>query len=394
MEEIMTHDFNRIIDRTNTHSLKWDFREELCGRRDVLPLWVADMDFEAPQEVQEAVRKRASHGIYGYTDRKNNAPFIRWMKSHHGWTIEPGWVLYLHGVIPAIHMAIQACTKPGDSIIVQTPVYRPFMDLVKRNGRELVINPLTLIGTRYEMDFDNLERSLKSTSRLFILCSPHNPVGRVWHEEELRRLSEICKTHNIIVVSDEIHCDLIMPGHKFIPFSTVSDDAAQRTIACTAPNKTFNLAGLSTANVVIPNPDLRRLFKEEMQKSGESLTNIFGMTAQDAAYEHGDRWLDELLRYVHSNYEFLASFLKERLPSVGLTPLEGTYLAWLDFRTYGMKSRELKEFLLSRAGVWLSEGSWFGAEGDGFMRMNLACPRSRVEEALERMARAFAAARQ
>jgi cystathionine beta-lyase len=387
----MKYDFDQVVDRKCTGSLKWDTVERSTGVGDALPLWVADMDFKAPDVVLDALRARVEHGIFGYTVKTASCyqAIIGWMKRRHGWTIEREWILFSPGVVPALNLAVQAYTQPGDRVIVQTPVYYPFSGSVLNNGRQLVRNILQEDGGAYRIDFDGLERSIDERTRMLIFCSPHNPVGRVWRPDELENLAAICAQHHLVVVSDEIHADLVMRGHVHVPLATVSPEIAELTVTCNAPNKTFNVAGLQAGNVIIANPELRDRFRVALANAGLTMANIFSLAATEVAYDHGEDWLEQLLDYLEGNDTFLRTFVEERLPRVKVTPLEGTYLVWLDFRGYGLSDRELKALLLEKARVWLDAGPVFGPGGEGFQRINVACPRRILAEALTRIATAL-----
>lgn len=386
----MKYDFDRIISRKGSNSLKWDFSRQRVGVDDVLPMWVADMDFEAPAPVVEAIQQRAKHGIFGYTGIPNSyyQAVIGWMKKRFNWEIKKEWIVLTPGVISALHLAVQAFTHPGDKVIIQPPVYYPFFWAVENNGRLLVNNTLINDNGRYLMDFESLEKSIDDRTRLLILCSPHNPVGRVWKEEELEKLVQICLEHKIIIISDEIHADLIMKGYKHIPTVTISEEAAQIVVTCTAPSKTFNIAGLEMANIIISNKFLYNQFKTAVRKAGLMHASLFGLAATEAAYNQREEWLQQLLDYLEGNYEFLCSFVVENMPGIKVTPLEGTYLVWLDFRSLALPDEELKNLLLKKARVWLDDGPMFGPGGDGFQRINIACPRKILKEGLIRIARA------
>ena len=391
----MPYDFDTILDRVPTGCVKWSSRRELCGVEDVIPLWVADMDFPAAPEIQAAIRGRTEHPIYGYPVRQDGfyASLMDWTKRRYGWEIKREWICYAPGIVPAINLAVLAFTQPGEKVVIQSPVYHPFGAAVLNNGRQLVDNSLRLSDGRYTMDLEDLERKIDDRTKLLILCSPHNPVGRVWTREELKALAELCARKNLIVVSDEIHADIVMPGRRHLSFASISEDAASRTLTCLAVSKTFNLAGLCTANVVIPNSRLRQGFLAMAGNLGLGTSNLFGIVAQEAAYSKGEPWLEELILYIEANYRRLVSALAEAAPEIEVLPLEGTYLAWMDCRGLGLADPELKEFFLRKAGVWLDEGSKFGEPGQGFMRMNLACPRATLDEALARIRKAAAARR-
>ncbi|MCD6193743.1 MAG: PatB family C-S lyase [Candidatus Aminicenantes bacterium] len=387
----MDFNFDQIIDRRGTYSLKWDFLQEKVGDEEIIPLWVADMDFLSPPSVIDALRNRAAHGIYGYTGWPDSyyQSIIFWMKKRFSWPIEKEWIIFTPGVIPALHLAVQAFTQPGDKVIIQPPVYRPFRLAVENNGRRLIQNTLVNQGGYYRMDLESLESQIDDQTRLLILCSPHNPVSRVWRAEELKELVNLCFNRGIIIISDEIHADLIMPGFTHLPTSQISSEAAEITVTCTAPNKTFNIAGLEMGNAIIPNHRLRARFQQALLKAGLFLANTFGVVATEVAYREGEKWLTAVINYIHQNYLFLQEYFGHYLPEIKITPLEGTYLAWLDFRAFHLSDKELQEKLLRKAKVWLDEGPKFGQGGQGFQRLNLACPRGLLEEALERIVKAF-----
>ncbi|MBN1635585.1 MAG: pyridoxal phosphate-dependent aminotransferase [Deltaproteobacteria bacterium] len=382
----MSYDFDTVVARRGSGSLKWDLCEE-----GMLPMWVADMDFPAPPEVINALRQRAGHGIYGYTPVPDSyyAACQGWMQKRHGWDIRREWIVPTPGVLPAISLAVQAYTRPGDKIIIQPPVYHPFRKIIRDNGRQLVENPLKLKGNRYEMDCEHLKNLFDERTRVLILCSPHNPVGRVWSREELQGLVSLCINDDILIIADEIHADLIMAGHGHTPAALVSNEAARHVITCTAASKTFNLAGLSCSNLIIEDNRLRNIYTTLLNSMWIGWPNVFGLAATEAAYTSGEPWLEALLAYLKANYDFLATCLPRSLPGIQVFPLEGTYLAWLDFRSLGMSDDELNERILKKAGVWLDQGSMFGTGGAGFQRINIACPRQVLQEGLKRIVDAF-----
>ncbi len=382
-------DFDRIIDRRGTFSYKHDGLKKVFGREDVLPMWVADMDFAVPPAVQEAIRRRAAHPIYGYTFRPEEYydSFISWLRERHGWQVEREWIVYTPGIVPALNMAIQAFTAPGDGVILQSPVYHPFFHAIELNGRRLLNNPLRREGDRYTFDLEGLERVARE-ARLLLLSSPHNPVGRSWDEEELRRLGEICLRHGVVIVSDEIHADLTLPGHRHVPLATLSGELAACTLTCMAPSKTFNLAGLSTSSVIISDAGLRERFRSVIERLHLAGGNLFGIVASIAAYREGAPWLDALLRYIAGNIALAAERVGE-MEGVRMTPVEATYLVWLDFSGTGMDAERLKKFLVEEARVGGNDGTMYGPGGEGFVRLNLATPRSVVAEAFDRIARAL-----
>jgi len=381
------YNFDKIIERRGTDCIKWDHADLFFGKNDLLPMWVADMDFESPPEVVEAIVTRAKHGIYGYTARSDSyyESIVSWLSRRHGWEVEKEWISHAPGVVPAVHIAIMALTHPGDKVIVQTPVYYPFFKAIEETGRQLILNPLIESGGRYTMDFEDLERRIDSRTKIIILCSPHNPVGRVWTRDELSKLGEICLSSNIKIISDEIHSDLVLGNNRHIPIATISEEVSSITLTCVAPSKTFNLAGLSSAAVISSSSTLLSEYSNMLSSVGAGMSNVFGTIALQTAYNKGEHWLEELLEYISGNFEYMRDFLKANFPEVKVTELEGTYLAWIDFRGTGMSVEELKNLLYEKAKVGFEDGSIFGMEGEGFMRVNLACPRAIVEEAMKRL---------
>ncbi len=386
-----TYNFDRIIDRRGTSSLKWDFSARFTGREGLLPLWVADMDFEAPQEIREAIEQRARHGIYGYTVEPESwfDAARQWLERRHGWAVSREWMLASPGVIPCLSAAILALTEPGDGIVIQPPVYHPFARRIEGNKRRVVENPLRVSGDRWEIDFDNLTRVIDRHTRMLILCSPHNPVGRVWSPEELQHLVEICLARRVIILSDEIHCDLVMPGFRHVPIASLSEQASRITVTLVAATKTFNLAGLGGSLAIVAEPEMRRRLDASQHAVFAGLANAFAAAASEAAWRKGERWLDELLDYLEGNFRFTRSFVDARIPGVRVFPLEGTYLALLDMRALGLTDDELTDRLQRAGGVWLDEGRKFGRGGQGLERLNLACPRAVLSDGLERAARAL-----
>ncbi len=386
----MRYDFDAYLDRRNTDSLKCDFCELEYGLKDIIPMWVADMDLPAPQPIVEALKKRAEHPAYGYTLAPASywESIIRWMKARHGWDVRREWLSKSPGVVPALNLCVQAFSRPGDKVVIQTPVYHPFFSAVENNGRRIIRNPLIVENGRYLMDTKDLEKRIDGRTRMLILCSPHNPVGRVWTKEEIERLGRICVRKDLLVISDEIHGDLVFNGHKHVPAASVSPELAERTITCLAPSKTFNVAGLSTSVVIASNPKLLGLFDTQAEKSGLTFGNTFGIVALEAAYTQGAEWLDQLLPYLEANIDLAAAFFETRVPKIRFLRPEGTYLALLDCRILGMNQEALDDFFLRKAGVLFDEGTIFGEELRGFERMNLACPRSTLREALERIEKA------
>ena len=386
----MGYEFDKLYDRAATDSLKWANRVRRCGSDEVIPLWVADMDFACPPEVSSAVRERAAHSIYGYPVRTEGyyKAIVGWMRRRNGWNIQPEWICYSPGVVPALNFAVQAFSHHGDRIIIQPPVYYPFTKAVVNNGRNLVQNPLIIENGRYVMDYEGLEQAIDAKTAAIIISSPHNPVGRVWERAELERLVDICYRHGIVIISDEIHSDLILGTTKHTCIANLSDKASEITVTLTAPNKTFNIAGLTMGNAIISNKRLRNAFVAAVEKSGIEVSNIFGNVALEAAYDHGEAWLEELLDYLRGNNRLVQDRLVKNISELSVFPLEGTYLAWIDCRKLGLSDIELKEFFLKKAKIWLDEGTKFGQGGSSFMRLNIACPRSILDEALSRLEKA------
>lgn len=391
MNRNRAYDFDRVIDRRGTSSLKWDFAERLAGRSGLTPLWVADMDFEAPAEIVQALHARAAHGIFGYTLEPDSwfDAAAGWLQRRHGWEVRREWMLPSPGVIPSLVFAILGLTEPGDGIIIQPPVYYPFPLRVGANGRRVVENPLKLSGSRWEMDLEGLEKVVDDRTRMLILCSPHNPVCRVWDRASLQGLADFCLRRGIVVVSDEIHNDLVMPGSRHIPFASLSNEAAAHSLTLVSATKSFNLAGLGGSLTVIPDAGLRARFDAVQHAIAAGPANVFAAAAAEAAWRHGEPWLEELLAYLQANIRFLAGFLGESLPQVTLAPLEGTYLAWLDMRALMLSDDQIKAKLQGDARLWLDEGRKFGRGGEGFQRLNVACPRAVLADAAERLVRAF-----
>ncbi len=387
-------DFDRVVDRRNTRCLKFDFAVKRGYPEDVLPLWVADMDFRTSSYVEDALAELTRHNIYGYTNTQCGDGFFEavsgWMKRHHRWNVDPSWHVKTPGVCFAIAAAIRAFTRPDDAVIIQQPVYYPFERLIRLNGRKVITSDLVQEADgRYRMDPDDFEQKIiRNNVKLFILCSPHNPVGRVWTAEELRKIGRICGKHHVTVFSDEIHFDFTWEGEHHV-FQEVEEEFRDFTVTATSPSKTFNLAGLQQSNIFIPNPQLRCLFRREVDRTGYDEPTSFGIAAAQAAYENGDEWYTAMKAYVADNLDFACRFTREHLPGVTLRKPEGTYLAWLDFRSFGLRPAELEEIIVQRAKLWLDSGSIFGKAGEGFQRINAACPRSTLLEALERLEHAI-----
>lgn len=387
----MLYNFDELVDRRGTDCIKHDMLRPFFGEDDILPLWVADMDFRTPDFIMEGIRKRLEHEVLGYTFRGQGFydSVTGWVKRRHNWDIRKEWISFSPGVVSALTASVLAFTKPGDKVIVQPPVYFPFFECVRGTKRRLVENPLKLVDGRYRFDLDDLESKIDAKTRMLLLCSPHNPGGMVWQPEELMALDEICRRQNILVVSDEIHADLLFEGYRHTPYATLGEETASRTIVAMAPSKTFNMAGLSTSFVVIPDPALKKSYEKLMQTMHIHMGNIPGTVALEAAYTHGDDWLAQMMAYVQENYGLLESFLKKHLPKVGVMRPEATFLVWLDFRAYGMKDKQLSRFIVSQARTGLNNGGRFGTGGEGFMRINIGCPRSVLEDGLQRLYNAF-----
>lgn len=378
----MKYDFDKTIDRRATNSYKWDSAPE-----GVLPMWVADMDFRTAPAIIDALQKRVAHGIFGYT-RVPDAYYdavTSWFSRRHGWDIDREWIIYTSGVVPAVSAVIKALTVPGDKVIVQTPVYNCFFSSIRNNGCEIVSNPLRRTADTYEMDFDALERcAADPRAKVMLLCNPHNPAGRVWTPDELTRLGNICLRNGVTVVADEIHCELVYQGFKYTPFASLSDAFLHRSVTCVSPSKAFNIAGLQIANIVAFDNDLRSRIDKAININEVCDVNPFGVAATIAAYNEGEEWLNQLVDYLHGNYEAMVEFCRRELPEFPITRLEGTYLVWMDCSSLGMPSDALEHALLDDARLWLNAGTMYGAEGEGYMRWNIACPRSVMLDGLNR----------
>lgn len=394
--------FDRIIDRSGTASMKWEPQILSTvfgkGKEDLLPLWVADMDFQCPDVIKKAMEKRLAHRVYGYSliDPSYFPALISWYKRRHQFEIHEDWIKTTPGVVPALNYIIQRFTQPGDKVLIQPPVYYPFARAILNNGRRIAENPLQIEHGRYRMDFEDLkEKTTDPRVKLAILCSPHNPVGRVWTKEELGMFGDICLANGVLVVSDEIHCDLVMPGFKHVCFASVSQTFAQNSITCLSASKTFNLAGLQQSAIVMPNPAIRAEMTIQIEKLG--FTNgiggtLFGAVAAAAAYNEAEPWLEDLIEYLHENFVYLKTLLEKELPGVIVYELQGTYLVWVDFSAVAPDAAERIRLLEEEAGVGLDHGEWFGDNGTGFERINIACPRSILERAAEAIVKAFSSA--
>jgi len=388
----MDYNFDAVTDRYGTMSIKYDWVREKGMKDDVIPLWVADMDFPAPPAVVESLHSAASHGIFGYSDA--DPSYYRavqdWFLRRFDWKTRAEWIVKTPGVVFALSTALRTLTKKGDAVMIQQPVYYPFRATIEDNERVCINSPLVFRDGRYEMDYEDMEKKiLENDVKVFILCSPHNPVGRVWSVEELKKMLDICKRHNVFIISDEIHCDFIYPGHTHTVLARLAGDYLDKLMICTSPSKSFNLAGLQLSHIFIPDENVRKAFQKELWVIPYDESGTLALTAGRAAYEKGGAWLDELKAYLYGNVEYVRLFLKEHLPKVRLIEPEGTYLIWLDFREYGLSSEELQHKMLHEAKIWLDEGTMFGEEGVGFMRVNIACPRSVLKRAMEQMKTVF-----
>ena len=395
----MPINFDIEIDRRHTGSVKWERvpdpqdpsrknKDDACFGRRLLPMWVADMDFPSPEPVVKALQERTRHGIFGYTqpDPAYMEAVTGWMKKRHGWQTEESWIVPTPGVVPALHLLVRALTRPGDKVLIQRPVYYPFFSAIEKNGCRMVSNSLVLTDGRYHMDYQDLETKASDPDvKLAILCSPHNPVGRVWTRAELQRFGRICLRNHVRVISDEIHGDLVYPGVTFVPFAMADSAFRENCIVCTAPSKTFNLAGLQTSNIFISDREIRQKFKDGLLADGLSGLNPFGATACRAAYEAGEPWLESLLQYLNGNLHALISLFESEIPDIRVIRPQGTYLVWFDCRALHMDTQRLSRLFLEQARVFLDDGTLFGPEGDGFQRINIACPRSLLLEALGRI---------
>ena len=384
----MKYNFDEIIPRRETNSYKWDAAKE----ENVLPMWVADMDFRTAPAVVEALRKRVEHGIFGYT--KVPAAYyetvVDWFRRRHHWTIEKEWIIYTTGVVPALSAIIKALTSPGDRGLVQTPVYNCFFSSIRNDGCEMIASPLIYEQGSYRIDFDDLEEKAADPKvKLMLLCNPHNPAGRVWTKEELTRIGEICLRYDVWVVADEIHCELVFPGHEYTPFASISKDFLMHSVTCTSPSKAFNLAGLQIANIISADAEVRAKTDKAININEVCDVNPFGVEALMAAYKEGEEWLEELKLYLYDNYNYLKAFFEKYLPEYPVTMLEGTYLVWVDCSVLQQSSAEIVKTLLAKEKLWVNEGSLYGEAGEGFIRINIACPRQRLTDGLDRLRRAL-----
>ena len=386
------YDFDKIIDRHGTNCLKFDFAKERGKNGDELSLWVADMDFEVAKPITDALQAQVNHGIYGYSEVKSDYFEIvkNWFKDNFDWEIKKGSLVKTPGVVYAIAMAVKAFTKEGEAVIIQQPVYYPFSEMIIANNRKLVNSPLVLKEGRYEIDFEDFEKKIvENNVKLFILCSPHNPVGRVWSVEELKKIGDICIKHDVVIFSDEIHADFVYEPNKHHVFASLGESYAANSVIATAPSKSFNIAGLQVSNIFIENKKLRDAFRNEIVKSGYSQLNTMGLVAARAAYESGKEWLDEVRAYIKDNLIFFRDYLKENIGELSLIEPEGTYLVWVDFRKLGLSEKQREDLIVNKAKLWIDSGAMFGVDGEGFERFNIACPREYLKMALDSLAKAI-----
>ena len=381
-------DFDKVVDRKNTSCLKYDFAVKRGMPADILPLWVADMDFKTSSYIQDAVAAQAEHGIYGYTESGDSyfEAVQSWFFTHYDWKVEEKWLVKTPGVVFALAMAVQAFTQENDAVMIQQPVYYPFSGVIKDNGRRIIDNTLVQDEAgSYHMDLaDFEEKIIREKVKLFFLCNPHNPVGRAWTREELEKIGDICYKHHVLIVSDEIHADFVY-NRKHQVLVNLKKEYEEITITCTAPSKTFNIAGLQVSNIFIPDNQLRHRFKRQIAASGYSQLNAAGLAACEAAYRYGEEWYSGVKAYIRENISFTKKFLEERISKVKMLEPEGTYLVWVDFRALGLSNRELEDLIIHKAGLWLDSGAIFGAAGEGFQRINVACPRVTLQTALEKI---------
>ncbi|WP_289222327.1 MalY/PatB family protein [uncultured Bacteroides sp.] len=379
----MKYDFDKQISRRGTDSYKWDSAES----EHVLPMWVADMDFPTAPAIVDALKKRIEHGIFGYTRVPESYYKVvtDWFSRRHNWTVNREWIIYTSGVVPAVSAIIKALTVPGDKVLVQTPVYNCFFSSIRNNGCEMVSSPLCYADNTYTIDYEDLEcKAADPKVKIMLLCNPHNPAGRVWKREELVRIGAICIRHGVTVVSDEIHCELVFPGHRYTPFASISEDFLRHSVTCLSPSKAFNIAGLQIANIVCADANRRSKIDRAINDNEVCDVNPFGVISTQAAYNEGEKWLDQLIEYLHANYLYMREFCREHLPEFPVTVLEGTYLVWMDCRKLGLPSEELERQLMEQGDLWLNAGIMYGMEGEGFMRWNIACPRTTLIDGLTR----------
>lgn len=387
-----TYNFDEMVDRRGTSCLKYDFGMKRKGRDDLLPLWVADMDFKLPDEILEDLHRRIDHGIFGYTeaDEEYFAAVDRWFFNHHGYHVEPETVTVGCGVVYGLATGVKAFTEVGDAILIQQPVYYPFREVIEDNGRHFINNQLHYEDGRYTIDFEDFEKKIVDNKvKVFILCNPHNPVGRVWTRQELEQMGDICLRHGVVIMDDEIHCDFVFPGYQFTSFMNLDEKYRKNLVLYTSPSKTFNVAGMQPANIIIPNEELRTAYRRANAAAGYSQGNVMGMTAVKAVYTKGDAWVKELVEYIDGNKEYMKEFVKANFPKAQFVEPEGTYLIWIDFSGYGFTDEELEHVMVEEAKLWLDCGKVFGPATAQFERFNIACPRATVVQAMEQLKQAI-----
>jgi len=380
----MKYNFDEIINRENTACEKWDSRLEIFGTQDLIPMWVADMDFRTPDFIIDAIKERLKHEVFGYSSKPKSYydSIIKWVKQKHNWSINEEWIAFSPGVVPALSMLVLAFTEPNDKIIIQPPVYHPFTFVTKENNRIILENPLILKGNRYFIDYDDLKTKLKD-AKLLILSNPHNPGGMVWTKDELEKIGKLCVENDVLIIADEIHSDLVFAPHKYTPMASISSEIANQTITCIAPSKTFNMAALATSSVIISNKELKKKYDSVLHTIHVGMGNVFGIAASEAAYTHGNEWIEQLLIYIEKNINYTEKYIVENIPQITMIRPEGTYLIWLDCRKLNLKGDDLNQFFIKKAKVGLNDGRWFGTGGEGFMRMNVACPLDILKKALD-----------
>lgn len=386
----MRYNFDEVVNRKNTDSRKWGTLEEVYGTADILPMWVADMDFKSADEIIEALKKRAEHGVFGYTWEQDSFydSIIKWVKRRHNWNIKKEWILFTPGVVMGLNLGVRELVKEGEKVLIQSPVYPPFYRVIENNNRIVNLNPLKDTGEKFVMDYEDLEQKIDKDTKLMMICNPHNPVGRVWTREELIRLGDICIKNEIVIISDEIHSDFILKGHTHVPLASISKELEERTITLMAPSKTFNIAGLATSVAIIPNEELRHAYEKAIEVMEIGNTTIFGNVGFEAAYNHGEEWLDELLIYIEDNIDYAMEYINRNIPEIKVYRPDGTYLLWLNFRGLNKSPEEINEALIKIGKVGLNDGSPYGKEGEGFFRLNIGCARSILEEGLRRIEKA------
>ncbi|TSB48141.1 MalY/PatB family protein [Alkalicoccobacillus porphyridii] len=387
------HQFDEVIERKGTNSLKWDGVVKRYGADELIPLWVADMDFKAPQPVLDALTERVQQGVFGYITPSSsvNESIVNWARRRYEWEISEKWLIHTVGIVPTISNIIKSFTDLGDEIVIQTPVYYPFYDVIKLNDRSVLRNPLQQDETtgQFKMDLEQLEASITERTKMLLFCHPHNPGGRVWSKQELEALAAVCKKYDLLVISDEIHADLLYDGYQHIPLASINEDMAERTFTCMAPTKTFNLAGIIASYIVVKDNKLRLQLRRFLESTFMNSQNAFAELATETAYNKGEEWLEELMKYIQENYRFAAQFIRENMPKINVIKPQGTYLLWLDFNEIPLTSEQRKKWLVEEARVALNHGPTFGREAENFERLNLACPKATLEEGLNRMKQAY-----